>query len=369
MTVQSLLARRHYAWLALLGLLLLVVGAPVFAQVPGDNSVDGIVLPFVNLFTNAGVRNNVIGGIETIFWSLALIELVVSAGLMAVSPNGGDISGFITLLIQRILLIGIFHFFLTNGWDLANFILRSAFWFGGAAIGANPLSGAEVADRGINIITTWFSGVSILRWNIISGLGLVLIMFSLLWLYILIAGQVIVALCEAYIMAFAGIFLLGFGGASWTRDIAVTYFRGILGSAFKLVVMQVIVGAGLTIVDGWIGAMNARTLSFAQGVTMLVAVGMIWRLSTSIPDMAGNMLRGFGGPQPSAAGGIANAVGRGADNVAHAGVTAAANASTARIAAMGPKGMAAAAAITAVRSVVGGASRGQSVPGPGSRRK
>ena len=66
-----------------------------------------------------------------------------------------------------------------------------------------------------------------------------------------VAANVLLALVNAWVLAYAGIFVLGFGGARWTSDIAINYFRSVAGIALKLMTITLLVGIAMSIIDGY----------------------------------------------------------------------------------------------------------------------
>ena len=70
----------------------------------------------------------------------------------------------------------------------------------------------------------------------------------------LIAVNMILLLCAAWIVLYAGLIFLGFGGCRWTSDMAINYYRTVLGVGVSLMTMQLIIGIGVQflqdLVDG-----------------------------------------------------------------------------------------------------------------------
>ena len=65
--------------------------------------------------------------------------------------------------------------------------------------------------------------------------------------FALIAAIVIVTLVEMYIVTYAGIILLGFGGSAFTKDYAVKYLTYAVSVGLKMMVMGLVVGIGQSI--------------------------------------------------------------------------------------------------------------------------
>jgi P-type conjugative transfer protein TrbL len=60
----------------------------------------------------------------------------------------------------------------------------------------------------------------------------------------LISINMVLLLVSGWILAYAGIFFLGFGGSRWTSEIAINYYKTILGVAVSLFAMVLLVGIG-----------------------------------------------------------------------------------------------------------------------------
>lgn len=76
----------------------------------------------------------------------------------------------------------------------------------------------------------------------------------------LIAVNMLILLITGWILSYAGIFLLGFGGGRWTSDIAVNYFKTVLGVGLQLFTMVLLVGIGKTFIDQYYQAMGMALL-------------------------------------------------------------------------------------------------------------
>ena len=110
-----------------LSLALVVVGAIAFsapeaawAQGVPNNAAEALIAPFHALFMDAnGVVPRIQVLVRQLFWSLVLVELVISMGMILMRANSVGMEGFAAFIVQRILLVGIFAFFLENGHTIA----------------------------------------------------------------------------------------------------------------------------------------------------------------------------------------------------------------------------------------------------------
>nr|WCS70313.1 Conjugative transfer protein TrbL [Salmonella enterica subsp. enterica serovar Rissen] len=138
-------------------------------------------------------------------------------------------------------------------------------------------------------------------------------------------------LITGWILSYGGIFLLGFGGARWTSDIAITFFKTVLGIALQLFTMVLIVGIGKSFIDQYYQAMGADAVQMKSMFVMLVASIVLLVLVNKVPPMVGSIvggasMQGIGG---FGAGAIIGAAAAAGAAIATAGAAAAAGAANA----------------------------------------
>src|SRR3954449_12717736 len=80
-----------------------------------------------------------------------------------------------------------------------------------------------------------------------KSLGLLIAALVVVICFALIAAIVIVTTVEMYIVTYAGIILLGFGGSTFTKDYAVKYLTYAVSVGLKLMVMGLVVSIGQSI--------------------------------------------------------------------------------------------------------------------------
>jgi type IV secretion system protein TrbL len=130
---------------------------------------------------------------------------------------------------------------------------------------------------------------------------------------------------------YAGIFFLGFGGSRWTSDLAINYYKAVLGVAVQLMAMVLLIGIGNDLLATFYAKMNKGALNFEELGVMLVFCFALLMLINRVPSLLAGVITGGG------SGGVGNF---GAGAIAGA--------------AMGAAGMAAAATSMAGAAVMGG---------------
>lgn len=284
-----------------------------------DVSTDGILdKAFVIYATKATAWSGVIKGHATnLFWLLAVISLVWTGGMMLLRK--AEIGEFFAEFFRFIFFTGLFWWMLDNGPAMAISIIDSMRAIGAAASGGPMPSPSGIVDIGFAIFAKVLDKSTV--WSpVASAIGIVLSIIILLVLALL-AVNMLLLMISAWILAYAGIFFLGFGGARWTSDIAIGYFKTVLDIAAQILVMILLVGIGKSFIDGYYSHMGADLKMTEMAVVMVVAV-ILLALVTKLPPLIGGLAHGGGaGPLGGGfgAGSIMAAAAMGAAAVSTAG--------------------------------------------------
>lgn len=279
----------------------------------------------------------VVGGDEVIdatswlFWTLVVISMVWTFGMMALRK--ADIGEFFAELVRFIIFTGFFWWLLVNGPAFANSIIQSLARIGEQAAGVSSVTPSGIVDVGFMI---WKQAINNLSaWSPVDSLVGAVLSAAIMLLLGLVAVNMLLMLVAAWLMAYAGIFFLGFGGSRWTSDMAINYYKTVLGVAVQIMTMVLLVGIGNDMLSAFYTRMNQNVLNFEELGVMLVFCMALLSLVNRVPPMVAGIVTGS---SIGAAGGIGN-FGTGA----------------AVGAVMGAAGMAAGAASVAGSAVMGGA--------------
>ena len=274
------------------GLLLSIVlmfapmGAAIAQVYIPDNAVDAVLLPFITL--SSGSRAIAELG-QTLFWSLLTIEMLISG--FTLFWSGADFGQFGKWLVERMLIIGFMIYLFQNGPWLAT-IIRWTLESVGVQAGGVSLNPANIIEKGVEmagqLVTTisWWDGPAAIP-VLLTGLLMVII-------FAFVGANMVVVMCEVYLLVTIGAFLLGFAGSSWTRDYAVGYLRYTLAVAFKLAAMQVLVGLGLQVIEGWVFNLTGDELRSTSLFTLIATMLVFYALTNTLPGAAADMVRGHG---------------------------------------------------------------------------
>jgi type IV secretion system protein VirB6/type IV secretion system protein TrbL len=268
-----------------------------------------------------------------LFWTLTLISMIWTFGMLALRK--ADIGEFFAEFIRFTVFTGFFFWLLTNGPQFATSIIDSLRQIGSNASGTGgAITPSGIVDIGFNIFSKVYDSSS--GWSPVDSTVGIIISLIILVVLALVAVNMLLLLISGWILAYAGIFFLGFGGSRWTSDMAITYFKSVLSIAAQLFTMVLLVGIGKSFVDQYYTNMSAGLQMKELGVMLIVSVVLLV-LVNKVPPLIGQI--SFGGGTSA----IGNGFGAGAAMAA---------------AAMGAAAVttAGAAAMNGITSMAGGAS-------------
>ena len=272
-----------------------------------------------------------------LFWTLGTISFTWTMGMLALRK--ADIGDFFSEFIRFTLFFGFFYWLLQNGPYFAETIINSLRQIGDNAAGTAGLSPSGVVDIGFMI---WKQAISNLSgWSPVDSLVGLVLSAGIMLALATIAVNMLLLLISGWILMYAGIFFLGFGGSRWTSDMAINYFKTVLGLAVQLLVMILLVGVGNNLLTSFYAKMNKATLNFEELGVMLVFCLALLTLTGQVPKMVAGIISGGGG------GGGAGGFGAGA--IAGAALGAAGTAA-------GAASMAGSAVMSGAQNISGGAS-------------
>ena len=258
------LFRTAMGYVILVGLVLLTATALAHAQ--GPNSVNG---PSSILDEYKSLQNNwitkLLGAAHRLFFLLAGIEVAWGFTLLAIEK--ADFQALTATIVRKIMWIGIFYAILLygvtpggSGWIPA--IIDSFHILGQNASSVGPLGPDAIVGFGVNVCIDLLASLKAANFltSFASSTALVFCAVIIFIAYLAVAIQFVVALVESYLVIGAGVIFLGFGGSRWTAAYVERYIAYAVSVGMKLLVLYLLVGAGMTVSQGWMQvAQNAAT--------------------------------------------------------------------------------------------------------------
>ncbi len=275
--------------------------ATVVAHAQGPSSVNG---PSSILDEYKGLQNawitKLLGAAQRLFFLLAGIEVAWSFTLLAIEK--ADFQALTATIVRKIMWIGIFYAILLygvtpggGGWIPA--IIDSFHILGQNASSVGPLGPSAIVGFGVNMCVDLLyslKGADFLT-SFASSLALVFCAVIIFVAYLAIAIQFVVAMVESYLVIGAGVIFLGFGGSRWTAAYVERYIAYAVSVGMKILVLYLLVGAGMTVSQGWIQvAQNAATSTdpARTGFDLAAAAVMFLCVCWMSPKISSAMLGG-----------------------------------------------------------------------------
>ncbi|KHK00251.1 P-type conjugative transfer protein TrbL [Desulfovibrio sp. TomC] len=153
-------------------------------------------------------------------------------------------------------------------------------------LGPSNLQIDKPLEVGYKMAATIFKKLSVFSPG--ESVGYVIAALVVMITFALITAQVVLIKCEAAIVMNAAMILLGLGGASFLKEYAINVMRYVLSVAFKLFVMQLVLGLGLQFIqDMVVSEANFEDIIIIIGVSVV-----LFALVKSLPDAIAGVISG-----------------------------------------------------------------------------
>lgn len=234
-----------------------------------------------------------------LFWFLVLMSMVWTFGMMALRK--ADLGEFFAEFVRFTIFTGFFFWLLTNGPRFATDIIASLRQIAGEATGLGAsLTPSGIVDVGFRIFDQIVDRSDVLR-PVDSAIG-ILVALVILGCLALVAINMVILLASGWILAYGGIFFLGFGGARWTSDIAINYYKTVLAVAAQLFAMVLLVGVGQSFLDQYYNSWSHEIVIQELAVILIVSF-LLLVLTNKIPALLAGIISGA---SVGAVGGLGN---------------------------------------------------------------
>ena len=199
-------------------------------------------------------------------------------------------------MIRFLCFTGLFLWFLEHAPAMSEDIIWGLRTIGGQASGTTALSPSGVVDIGISICSMTWENISITDGA--DGFGAFICSLIILVLLALIGINMLLQLCSAWLLAYAGIFFLGFGGCRWTSDMAINYLKTVLALGASLMTMILLIGLGESFLTEYYSNLSIiknngdMTRIFNELLVMLIVSLTLFMLVDKLPPMVAGIVTG-----------------------------------------------------------------------------
>ncbi|MDR0362996.1 MAG: P-type conjugative transfer protein TrbL [Planctomycetota bacterium] len=245
---------------------------------------------------------------KTMFWILATISMVFTFAFMFARGNT-SFGDFFGEFLRFIVTTGFFYWLLDNGSAIAKAIITSFAQLGLEASSTYQadLSPSNLLSFALDLIVR--SCGSFGEQDIATSVIALLLSIAIAVLFAIIAAMMVLLLCSAWVLVYAGVIYLGFGGGRWTSDIAINYFKTVLGLAVQTFTFCLLVGIGqgqierlLTdsqavksvTVKGYVydSVISTTSMTITEGCIILIFTVVLFMLVKTVPQMVAGVASG-----------------------------------------------------------------------------
>jgi P-type conjugative transfer protein TrbL len=245
---------------------------------------------------------------KTMFWILATISMVFTFAFMFAKGNT-SLGDFFGEFLRFIVTTGFFYWLLDNGSAIAKAIIKS---FGQLGLEASStyqsdLSPSNLISFALDLIVR--SCGSFGEQDIATSVIALLLSIAIAVLFGIIASMMVLLLCSAWVLVYAGVIYLGFGGGRWTSDIAINYFKTVLGLAVQTFTFCLLVGIGQAQIErlitdsqvvksvtvkGYVydSTITTTSMTITEGCIILIFTVVLFMLVKTVPQMVAGVING-----------------------------------------------------------------------------
>ncbi len=245
---------------------------------------------------------------KTMFWILATISMVFTFAFMFARGNT-SLGDFFGEFLRFIVTTGFFLWLLDNGSAIAKAIIKSFAQLGLEASSTyqSDLSPSNLISFALDLIVR--SCGSFGEQDIATSVIALLLSIAIAVLFGIIASMMVLLLCSAWVLVYAGIIYLGFGGGRWTTDIAINYFKTVLGLAMQTFTFCLLVGIGqgqierlitqsqsskTVTVKGYVydSTITTTSMTITEGCVILIFTVVLFMLVKTVPQLVAGVVSG-----------------------------------------------------------------------------
>lgn len=245
---------------------------------------------------------------KTMFWILATISMVFTFAFMFAKGNT-SLGDFFGEFLRFIVTTGFFYWLLDNGSAIAKAIITSF-----AKLGLEASSTYQSDLSPSNLISFAFDLIiracdTFGEQDIATSIIALLLSIAIAVLFSIIASMMVLLLCSAWVLVYAGVIYLGFGGGRWTSDIAINYFKTVLGLAVQTFTFCLLVGIGqgqierlvtdsqiakAVTVKGYVydSTITTTSMTITEGCIILIFTIVLFMLVKTVPQMVAGVASG-----------------------------------------------------------------------------
>lgn len=255
---------------------------------------------------DTGMSTQLVNMARGLFFTLALIQLAWSFVQLA-ADGKTDMQSVVAMLARQMLFIGFFYWWLNNGVTYFNLILTSFQSKGKTMSGVSDISeiffiGIDTANAMVKKaweVSNWRSVAPVM---FVVGLAAIVTLMS----FATVTLIAITTLCKTYIACSVGVYFLGFGANSYTKDIAVNALKVCYVSGVELFVTYLLIGVGKKLFVDFLNMSDLTRESIYSVIFQILIASFVYGgCMKTLPSFISGIVTGASGSAGAGASSIA----------------------------------------------------------------
>ena len=241
---------------------------------------------------------------KRLFYWLALIQFSWNMIKMLTEGNH-DLYGLVMAVTRTILSIGIMLLLLDSSVEYFGMIIDS-FRQMGEAVGG-PLQISSLVNMSSEIVNSIYQYL----WDTTNGFTwlacVIMAIIPVTLIFICFSTVILTALlaqCKTYISASIAVYLTGFGGCDYTKNIAITAYKAVLSASVELFVIYVLLGVGNELFQNFLtDATTGEGLDVMMNVFSILIAAIVYAgCVKTLPQFISGIINGSSAGGASTAG-------------------------------------------------------------------
>lgn len=203
----------------------------------------------------------------------------------------GNMQSFMGDLVKLLLVTGFYYFLLDNGTAIGHSVIDSL-----TSVTTNSNTGpSELIDLTFNIASNLNQNISAGLFNAVTGFILRCMVLVFMFIMFLVVIKFTTLFICAHILCICGVFVLGLGAISYTRYIAINFFKSILSMSLELMTTLLVINSGCLILKNLKNKSqeiveSGSSVGSSECSVIIFTALFIYILSKYLPEVVSNLV-------------------------------------------------------------------------------
>ena len=252
-----------------------------------DGVLNSLTLLFIDNISEAATP--IKEAANRLFWILVPISIVM-LGIKSIFKDG-NMQSFMGDLVKLLLVTGFYYFLLDNGTAIGHSVIDSL-----TSVTTNSNTGpSELIDLTFNIASNLNQNISAGLFNAVTGFILRCMVLVFMFIMFLVVIKFTTLFICAHILCICGVCGVGLGAISYTRYIAINFFKSILSMSLELMTTLLVINSGCLILKNLKNKSqeiveSGSSVGSSECSVIIFTALFIYILSKYLPEAVSNLV-------------------------------------------------------------------------------